>query len=890
MLYIVKLGILLNWLLVVAEVNKSVVSGVEFPRSPVETHRSSLNEVLVADGREELQHRLNEEAGSLNDDFDAGIRASVLPQRDVSDDGCALNCDPHIDTSLVSPQCRGGVVSANFQDHSLSLARLHRSKSRQRALELRNSEKSARCQSRCENKNGSIAVGVMGSAISLLQSDHVDELELAKPSSSCKGIGSVEEETNVSCEQKDISICSNKVTIFGSSGLQSSSINVGSSLNSSSKDEGLCLATLNSYQVNEQFDSLRHSSGRIEYCEEGSGYCRSQEFNFDDAEQSRLQCSTLDVDKSSCISPEDGRACPTGNPKLHSDQVDEQLDLPKSSSGNIERGEETVLGHCSSQEYNLDNALQSGPQQSSLDVDDSSCIDTDDGRSLDLSKPSSGNVECCETTIPGHCRSQGCNFVNTQQSGSLCSQDVDKSSYIDSEDRRSCPIGSSEVHPDEEEDQLDLSKSSSNNMECCEEETLGHFRSQEYEFNYAQQSGVQHNSLEADNSSCFSSKDRTLCPVGSSKRHSDQVDELLELSRPSSVNIECHEGGPGDCNFDNVEQSGLDKTSTSPIMEVKEKTSDKKPSTFLDDKRDVNEKEKCNSPLHMPLPQIEVHSVKEDETCKGVSESRSEKRYEDSGYLNGNASSSADKSLQGYEKVSACSSLQSDEPAEQTVSLKDGVSDLQFSHENVVEIPLVDTADASVLVRDTETFRDLMNMAPCIPSAGETDSNLEQQLKNSGISQCEDSDSSEGCTDDFDGNNHYLSTEFQTAEKLIELKTFNSVLKASSSHEKQRMVELQLGNGIPASLGLRCEELQIINRSPIDKKLIQEFDSEKPVLEFQRLSFCEEGYLQPNVIISPVQILLLEKEAHLMQGSESSPTLPVNEVYIRMEDLFLLVF
>ncbi|KAG6592100.1 hypothetical protein SDJN03_14446, partial [Cucurbita argyrosperma subsp. sororia] len=1050
------------------EVNRNFVPGVEVPRSPLQTHRSSLNEVLVANSGEELQQRSNEDAGSLNDDFDAGIRPAVLPQCNVSD-ARVFNCAPRVDTSPVSPQGRGGVVLENYQDPTLSRARLHRSKSRQRALELRNSAKSARCHSRFENKNDSVADGIVGSAISLLQADHEDESELAKPSSSCKGIGSmeeetnvcceqknisicsdksrqralelrksvksarchsryenkndsvadgivgssisllqadhedeselakpsssckgigsveeesnvcceqknisicsdksrqralelrnsaksarchsryenkndsvdgivgsaisslradhedeselakpsssckgigsVEEETNICCEQKNISICSDKVTIVGSPGLQSSSIDVVNSLNICLENEGLCVAEgsmQNSYKVDEQFDSPRTSSGKIGYCEEGPACCRSQEPNFDNAELSRLQCSSLDVDKSSRIPPEDGRGCPIRGSKLHSDQVDEQLDLPKPSSDNVECCEEAVLVDCRSQECNLDNALQSERQRSSLDVDDSACIDATDGRLLDLSNPSSGNVKCCEETVIGHCRSQECNFDNAREAGSLCnSQDVDKSSYVHSEDGRSCPNGSSEVHSDELKEQLDLSKSSSDNMECCEEEILGDFRSQEYNFNNAQMSGMQHNSLDADNSSCFSSENGTRS-VGSSKLHSGQVSEPSELFRPSSANIECHEEGLGDCrtqdcNFDNnAEKSGLDKISSSPITEVREKTSDKKPSTSVDDKRDVNEKEKCNSPLHMPMPQIQVDSLNEDEYDKGGYESQSEKRYD--------------------KEVATCSLLQSDEPAEQNISLKDGVPNLQYSHENAVEIQLVDTDDASILIRDTETFRDQMVMAPCVPSAGEGDSNLEQQLKSSGITQCEDSGSFEGCTDHMvmapcvpsagegdsnlekplkssgitqcedsdsfegcteqNGNHHYVSTECQTAETSIELKTFSSVLRASSSNEKEIEVELQLDNGIPASLGLRIEQLQIINRSPIDKNLMQEFDTEKPVLELQRLSFCEEGYQQPNVSISPTEILLLEKEARLIQGSDSSSTLPVKE-------------
>ncbi|TYK07975.1 titin-like protein [Cucumis melo var. makuwa] len=872
------------------EVNKSFISGVEFPRSPLDTHRSSLNEAFVADSGEELEHRSNEETGSLNDDFDAGNRPAVSPQCDIRSAG-VLNCAPCIEMTPVSPHGRGAIVSENYRDPTLSLARLHRSKSRQKALELRNSVKSTRCQSRCENKSDSIAGRIVGSAIGLLQADHEDESGLAKASSSCRGIGSLEEETNVGCEQKRSSIGSDKVGVVVSPGLQSRFIDVENSLNISSKNEELCIAggsTQNSYQVNEQFDSPRPSSGKIE---EGSTYCRSQEYSSDKPEKCRLQCSSLDANKTSCISPVDGRAGTIGGPKFHSDQVDEQLDLPKPSSDNVECNEEAVLGHCRSHDYDLDNALQSRSQQSSQEVDDSSIIDACDGRLLDLYNPSSGKVECCGETILGHCWSQECNFEIAQQSGSQYSpQDVDDSSYVDSEVGGSCPIGSSNVHPREVKEQLDLSKTSSGNIECGEEKILGGLSSQDYKLDNPQKSGMQHNSLDADNSSCFSSVNGTFCAVGSSKQHSDLVSEPLELFRPSSVNSECHEEEledcrTQDCNFDNnAVQSGVGKNFSSPIMEVREKTSDKKPSSFIDDKRDASEKEKSNSLLHIPLPQIQVDSVKENESDQGASESHNERRYEDTGDFNGNTLSSGNKSLQGYEEVTTCSLLQSDEPAEQNVSLKDGVSDLQNSHDNVVEIPPVDGNGTSVPRKDTETFKDHVIMAPYV---GETDGYLEQQLKSSGISQCEGSDSFQYCTDDFNGNHHYISTECQTAETSIELKTFSSLTKASSSPEDVRRVEpelgsgfpgsLGLGSGIPGSLGLGGEQLQIINGSPTDNILMEEFDTEKPVLEIQRLSFCGEGYQQSNVSIVPIEMLLLEKEAHSKQLSDSSPTLPVKE-------------
>ncbi|KAJ6298385.1 hypothetical protein OIU76_019525 [Salix suchowensis] len=76
-------------------------------------------------------------------------------------------------------------------DHSQSLARIHRSKSRQKALELRNSVKTGKTCSLAENNVGYCTSRFRGSGVTSLQFDHVDQsesLKLAEASNkSCVG-------------------------------------------------------------------------------------------------------------------------------------------------------------------------------------------------------------------------------------------------------------------------------------------------------------------------------------------------------------------------------------------------------------------------------------------------------------------------------------------------------------------------------------------------------------------------------------------------------------------------------------------------------------------------------------------------------------------------------
>ncbi|GAV68824.1 Pkinase domain-containing protein/Lectin_legB domain-containing protein, partial [Cephalotus follicularis] len=160
---------------------EELILGLLLPRSqptfPYSTTHSSLyrNPVVTIDNVES-QDGLYDGVHVLKDGFDAGNGSSVLPQCSISDVACACSGIPEQDGSVTSPQeCGLARNSDNLPEPAVSLARIQRSKSRQRALELRNSAKASKSRLRDENGVGDCASGFAGSGIAFLQSDHVDE-------------------------------------------------------------------------------------------------------------------------------------------------------------------------------------------------------------------------------------------------------------------------------------------------------------------------------------------------------------------------------------------------------------------------------------------------------------------------------------------------------------------------------------------------------------------------------------------------------------------------------------------------------------------------------------------------------------------------------------------
>ncbi|GMJ05021.1 hypothetical protein HRI_004171300 [Hibiscus trionum] len=109
----------------------------------------------------------------------------LCSQVNVSNDGldhCLSGQAGELDPSVTSPpqDCRDGMTSDMCPDLCSSLARIQRSKSRQRALEHRNSAKACKNNESCEKNGNSFNGQNKASKVASLQSDIVNKLELTR--------------------------------------------------------------------------------------------------------------------------------------------------------------------------------------------------------------------------------------------------------------------------------------------------------------------------------------------------------------------------------------------------------------------------------------------------------------------------------------------------------------------------------------------------------------------------------------------------------------------------------------------------------------------------------------------------------------------------------------
>lgn len=124
---------------------------------------------------------LHSECHPLKNDSTAGDGLSNLPDCSVNNVGRSSTSAPEMDTGAISPQIQmESRISHCYNDPALSLAKLQRSKSRQRALELRHSAKVAKSCSGDDNNAGLGASRITGSATNALQLDHIEGPDLVK--------------------------------------------------------------------------------------------------------------------------------------------------------------------------------------------------------------------------------------------------------------------------------------------------------------------------------------------------------------------------------------------------------------------------------------------------------------------------------------------------------------------------------------------------------------------------------------------------------------------------------------------------------------------------------------------------------------------------------------
>ncbi|OAY55273.1 uncharacterized protein LOC110610575 isoform X3 [Manihot esculenta] len=146
------------------------------------THDSLCQKPVVTSGYKGLQNVSCTEVHASNIGTTADDGMSVLPPLPTIDTQCTFNGVSEPDCSIASPQdCVDTTTADNCLDHAQSLVKIQRSKSRQRALELRNSAKATKSHSCNENDAIVFASQDIGCGISSLRFDHFDEVELVKP-------------------------------------------------------------------------------------------------------------------------------------------------------------------------------------------------------------------------------------------------------------------------------------------------------------------------------------------------------------------------------------------------------------------------------------------------------------------------------------------------------------------------------------------------------------------------------------------------------------------------------------------------------------------------------------------------------------------------------------
>ncbi|KAK7269719.1 hypothetical protein RIF29_22453 [Crotalaria pallida] len=178
---------------------------------------------------------LHDEVHASKKDGNKGDRLSNLPECSVNNDGCASSGGPpEFDRgAAISPQIQTEPrVLDSYHDPGLqSLAKLQRSKPRQKALQQRNSAKAMKDRSGDDNNARVLANTDTGPLTSTLQADHFDESELVKDLYSNIQSCSMEEVRRDDCVSQncDKSNYSGRITRSKTRAQESNPLNVASS-------------------------------------------------------------------------------------------------------------------------------------------------------------------------------------------------------------------------------------------------------------------------------------------------------------------------------------------------------------------------------------------------------------------------------------------------------------------------------------------------------------------------------------------------------------------------------------------------------------------------------------------------------------------------------------
>lgn len=991
-----------------AEFNKEeLISGLLLPHpQPVIPYSSSrysqYNKPVVAGDNCASQNGLLKEVCVLDKGLDAGDGPSFLPECHA---GCALSADSELGPSAISPQDpRERRISDTYQNPALSLARVQRSKSRQRALELRSSAKAAKSCSRDENIVATLGGGISGSAIASLQSNLVDELLFVNPVDT-NNVSCVVEEVKIGdCRSKEdgSNICSGRMTRSRSTSQQVSSFNKGNS-SYIGREDGSVLASSTIKSKQNELSDLAEPS-RIT---DGSSRGRESKIGDNWSEEIRSNVYHGRITRSRSSSQQPNRMnklmkldSSYDKDKVdgvgHSNHVDQSKELAKFSAITDDScGVEQVVDCDSNANFvrilksrsspqpsnNVNHITQAQsisksrkPTQSPRWVGGDAAFQGGeapqmyDGRSL----PSQKDLEFHRADASEHSR-KGNSEVEFISRKSLTTNNIKLSSKAVCSNVSDQRVTRSRFAASGESNKVQGAQMSNGgslpiqDKESCkvnaayysDEENIADGKNIRGETNTIEKISKPVNSSHAAESE-IDPDELVAARLGFPGANLDVASlrigvEVLATRPPSDCNVLMR---PKQLNFDDAEESSLNVVSSpASKREIQGKSSERCPFT-LPDPADITDKvasvsyqANCNLSQEKTLLEEQEDLRKELEPSFS-SEVHAEKTDEGIRSSDRNAVSAVKETYQVPKDEATHTLLESDKIIkEEESSLIDHLSLLQFSCEDLFELPkqvgynlLHDSADTTMdvsvqnvvierdggestklvfedskldsdlcgdlkqltganfgIVRGSGPFkdsdvtsRDSTFELPCAVLVEETEGTLVQQTTNSGISQRQNEDSLGRCISEDKHVYSSKSTEEQILNNGMPSVSFSLGLRDSQPQHKRRKIDFQLTEVLSASPSLGEEGLKLIDRDSVSENLDGAEDILKAVFESQHLSLSyEEDAAQSDASKSPVEELQQNGEGHIIEGSEASTRLQVEEVLVFLSyipKLFRLIY
>lgn len=317
--------------------NVCVASG----QSPARFQRS---QPVIAQNSGELSDGSLVKTHASNKCLDTGNELINVPAYLDNDPGCRSNCVPQS-----SPQDQTDVRISNiYKAPDQSLARIHRSKSRQKALELRTNAKAAR-KSRFSHENNTIS---FSGRIDLQEPDHANELsKMVKVSDINRGSFAARDAKGGSL--------SNEIgtsSYFGRITRSRNTCKQPSSTNEPLKLDGSYELVRKDGDISRESCVTRQAKGIEKSKENGtSSYCDRITRSKSSCIQHICLSESLELGRSSRIARKDG--CTLAQPMANNPQyVSEVLEavIPFDVSGGTSRVREAAMGYCEDREQGSD--------------------------------------------------------------------------------------------------------------------------------------------------------------------------------------------------------------------------------------------------------------------------------------------------------------------------------------------------------------------------------------------------------------------------------------------------------------------------------------------------------------------------------------------------------